>query len=198
MSEVFANFHFMRPFWLLSGLAIVPVALLVWRQLRSGQAWNAVISESLLPYLLSGSSSRPARWPLAALCARLRRIRAAIRERVQVAILSATVDRPRDMAARYAEDPAPIEAGCDCTTCRHFSRAYVRHLLKANEIFGLRLATLHNLRFMLRTMAEIRQSILEGTFGALKASFLEQYRIVPDEVRAAQRARRHSRRKSSA
>jgi Ca-activated chloride channel family protein len=69
VSEVFANFHFMRPFWLLSGLAIVPVALLVWRQLRSGQAWNAVISESLLPYLLSGSSSRPARWPLAALCA---------------------------------------------------------------------------------------------------------------------------------
>jgi queuine tRNA-ribosyltransferase len=96
--------------------------------------------------------------------------------------------------ARYAEDPAPIEAGCDCYTCRHFSRAYVRHLIQAKEIFGLRLATLHNLRFMLRTMAEIRQSILDGTFLAVKDAFLERYRIVPDEVRAAQRARRHSRR----
>jgi queuine tRNA-ribosyltransferase len=98
--------------------------------------------------------------------------------------------------ARYADDPAPIEAGCDCYTCRHFSRAYVRHLLKANEIFGLRLATLHNLRFMLRTMAEIRQAILEGTFSALKKAFLDQYRIVPHEVRAAQRARRGSRSQS--
>ena len=95
--------------------------------------------------------------------------------------------------ARFAEDPGPIEEGCDCYTCRHFSRAYLRHLLKANEIFGLRLATLHNLRFMLRTMGEIRASILDGTFIELKAAFLEQYRIVPDEVRAAQRARRHSR-----
>jgi queuine tRNA-ribosyltransferase len=98
--------------------------------------------------------------------------------------------------ARYAEDPAPIEEDCDCYTCRHFSRAYLRHLLKANEIFGLRLATLHNLRFMLRTMAEIRQSILKGTFLTAKQAFLEGYRIVPDEVRAAQRARRHSRNKS--
>jgi queuine tRNA-ribosyltransferase len=97
--------------------------------------------------------------------------------------------------ARYAEDPAPIEEGCDCYTCRRFSRAYVRHLLKANEIFGLRLATVHNLRFMLRLMAEIRQSILDGTFVAFKEAFLEQYRIVPDEVRAAQRARRNARRK---
>jgi queuine tRNA-ribosyltransferase len=97
--------------------------------------------------------------------------------------------------ARYAEDPAPIEEGCDCYTCHHFSRAYLRHLLKANEILGLRLATLHNLRFMLRTIDEIRQSILEGTFAAAKQAFLQGYRIVPDEVRAAQRARRGSRSK---
>jgi queuine tRNA-ribosyltransferase len=96
--------------------------------------------------------------------------------------------------ARFVEDPAPIEEGCDCYTCRHFSRAYLRHLIRAKEIFGLRLATLHNLRFMLRTMAEIRQSILEGTFADVKEAFLAHYRIVPDEVRAAQRARRHSRR----
>jgi queuine tRNA-ribosyltransferase len=92
--------------------------------------------------------------------------------------------------AQYAEDPAPIEEGCDCYTCRHFSRAYVRHLLKANEIFGLRLATIHNLRFMLRLMAHIRQSVLNGTFAAFKETFLEGYRVVPDEVRQAQRERR--------
>ena len=91
--------------------------------------------------------------------------------------------------ARFAEDPAPIEEGCDCYTCRHFSRAYLRHLLKANEIFGLRLATLHNLRFMLRTMAEIRQSILDGTFVALQGG-------VPGAV--SHRARRGARRPTRA
>jgi queuine tRNA-ribosyltransferase len=92
--------------------------------------------------------------------------------------------------ARFAQDPAPIEEGCDCYTCRHYSRAYLRHLIKAREVFGLRLATVHNLRFMLRLMADIRQSILDGTFAAFKESFLGQYRIVPHHVRAAQRARR--------
>jgi queuine tRNA-ribosyltransferase len=92
--------------------------------------------------------------------------------------------------ARFAEDPAPIEQGCDCYTCRRFSRAYVRHLLKANEILGLRLATLHNVRFMLRLMARIRQSILDGTFATFKETFLSGYRIVPDAVRRAQRERR--------
>jgi queuine tRNA-ribosyltransferase len=92
--------------------------------------------------------------------------------------------------ARYAEDPAAIEEGCDCYTCRRFSRAYVRHLLKAGEVLGLRLATIHNLRFMQRLMADIRQSILDGTFLDLKEAFMDGYRIVPDEVRRAQRERR--------
>ena len=92
--------------------------------------------------------------------------------------------------AQYVADPAPIEEGCDCYTCRHFSRAYVRHLLKANEVLGLRLATIHNLRFMLRLMAQIRQSVLDGTFLAFKQAFLEKYRIVPDAVRRANRERR--------
>jgi queuine tRNA-ribosyltransferase len=91
--------------------------------------------------------------------------------------------------AQYANDPAPIEEGCDCYTCRRFSRAYVRHLIKASEILGLRLATLHNLRFVLRLMADIRQSILEGTFLTFKETFLAGYRIVPDEARRAQRER---------
>jgi queuine tRNA-ribosyltransferase len=85
--------------------------------------------------------------------------------------------------ARYANDPAPIEEGCECYTCRHFSRAYLRHLIMANEILGFRLTTLHNLHFMLNLLREIREAILAGSFSALKKEFLENYEIVPHEVR---------------
>jgi queuine tRNA-ribosyltransferase len=95
--------------------------------------------------------------------------------------------------AQYAEDPGPIEAGCDCYTCQHYSRAYVRHLLKAKEIFGLRLASIHNLRFMLRLMEDIRWSILDGTFAIFKDTFLSAYRIIPHAVRESERARFRSR-----
>jgi queuine tRNA-ribosyltransferase len=95
--------------------------------------------------------------------------------------------------ARYAEELGPIEAGCDCYTCQHYSAAYVRHLLKAKEIFGLRLASIHNVRFMVRLMGEIRQSILDGTFSALCDSFLSAYRIIPHAVREAERKRYKSR-----
>ena len=91
--------------------------------------------------------------------------------------------------ARYAQDLTPIEEGCDCYTCQRFSRAYVRHLLKASEILGLRLASIHNVRFMLRLMGEIRQSILDGTFMALKEQFLSEYRIIPHQARKAERAK---------
>jgi len=66
--------------------------------------------------------------------------------------------------ARYADDPSPIEPHCTCYTCQHFSRAYLRHLFKAEEILGLRLATLHNLHFMLRLMEQVRAAIAGGTF----------------------------------
>ena len=78
--------------------------------------------------------------------------------------------------AQYAEDPAPIEDECACYTCRNFSRAYLRHLVIGKEITGLRLATYHNLHFMLETMRRIRRSILEGTFADLKERFLADYR----------------------
>ncbi|MBN1583958.1 MAG: tRNA guanosine(34) transglycosylase Tgt [Anaerolineae bacterium] len=96
-------------------------------------------------------------------------------------------------AARYAEDPGPIEEGCDCYTCRRFSRAYLRHLLKVKEMLGLRLATIHNLRFILRLMGEIRQSILDGTFCAFKERFLQAYRIVPHQIREEQQRNRIAR-----
>ena len=92
--------------------------------------------------------------------------------------------------ARYTEDPSPIEEGCPCYTCQHFSRAYLRHLVKAKEILGLRLNAIHNVSFLLRLMEEIRASILEGSFSDLKASFLSHYRVADHEVHAQQREAR--------
>jgi queuine tRNA-ribosyltransferase len=78
--------------------------------------------------------------------------------------------------AQYAEDSHPIEKGCTCYACQHFSRAYVRHLVRAREILGLRLTTIHNLHFVLDLMRQMRTLILEGTFLAFKKEFLAQYR----------------------
>ena len=75
----------------------------------------------------------------------------------------------------YARDFAPIEEGCQCYTCRHYSRAYLRHLLKAEEIFALRLMSIHNLYFLLNFTREMRRAILEDRFLAFKENFLEQY-----------------------
>jgi queuine tRNA-ribosyltransferase len=64
--------------------------------------------------------------------------------------------------ARFARDEAPLEEGCDCPACSRFSRAYVRHLVTQQEILGLRLLTLHNLRFLLRLTDEARDAIEAG------------------------------------
>lgn len=85
--------------------------------------------------------------------------------------------------AQFARDPAPIEEGCVCYTCQHFSRAYLRHLLKAEEVLALRLNSLHNVHFMVHLMAEIRQSLLDGSFVSLREAFLAEYKIIPYEVR---------------
>jgi queuine tRNA-ribosyltransferase len=66
--------------------------------------------------------------------------------------------------ARYANDPLPADAACDCYTCRNFSRAYLRHLAASNEMLGGQLASLHNLRFYLQLMAEMRTAIEENRF----------------------------------
>ena len=67
-------------------------------------------------------------------------------------------------AAQWARDFGPVEEGCDCYCCRNFSRAYVRHLLNAGEILGVRLLTIHNVHRLLETMREIRASISDGSF----------------------------------
>ena len=73
--------------------------------------------------------------------------------------------------ARYRDDTRPLDPGCECHTCRHFSRAYLHHLQRANEITGARLNTLHNLHFYLTIMAEMRDAIAEGRFEAWRAGF---------------------------
>ncbi len=74
--------------------------------------------------------------------------------------------------ARFAEDDAPPDPECRCYTCRHFSRAYLRHLFAAGEMTGSILNTIHNLAFYLDTMRLIREAIAFGTFGAFKAAYL--------------------------
>ena len=77
--------------------------------------------------------------------------------------------------AKYARDFGPIEEGCDCYACRNFSRAYIRHLLKAGEITGGRLATIHNLRYLLRLMERIRKAIEEDRFEEFRRDFFNHY-----------------------
>jgi queuine tRNA-ribosyltransferase len=73
--------------------------------------------------------------------------------------------------ARHREDTGPVEEGCDCYTCRHYSRAYLAHLDRCNEILGSRLNTLHNLRFYQRLMAGLREAITGGRLAAFAADF---------------------------
>ncbi|HDQ72765.1 MAG TPA: tRNA guanosine(34) transglycosylase Tgt [Chloroflexi bacterium] len=73
--------------------------------------------------------------------------------------------------APFAEDPAPIDAGCTCYTCTHFSRAYVRHLIKAKEILAHQLLSIHNLHLMITIARELREAILRGEFQAYRDEF---------------------------
>jgi queuine tRNA-ribosyltransferase len=77
--------------------------------------------------------------------------------------------------ARHERDFGPIDPDCDCHACTHYSRAYIRHLFKANEIMSHTLLSIHNLRFLVRTMEGIRRSIEEGNFSAHKEAFLRKY-----------------------
>lgn len=76
--------------------------------------------------------------------------------------------------ARYETDGRPIEEGCGCPACRRYSRAYIRHLLKAKEMLGMRLCVLHNLYFYNTMMTEIRDALDEGRFAAYKREKLER------------------------
>ncbi len=75
---------------------------------------------------------------------------------------------------KYELDARPIEEGCGCPACQHYSRAYIRHLLKAKEMLGMRLCVLHNLYFYNTMMEEIRESLDEGRFHSYKKEKLER------------------------
>ena len=77
--------------------------------------------------------------------------------------------------ARFHEDQEPVDANCDCYTCRNFSRAYLRHLFMAKEILSSVLATIHNLRFYNQLMAGMREALSRGEFKQFKSSFLADY-----------------------
>lgn len=79
--------------------------------------------------------------------------------------------------SEYTEDERPLEEGCGCYACRNgYTRAYIRHLFRAGEMFGLRLLSLHNLFFLCQFMRDMRQSIIEGRFGEFRREFLENYK----------------------
>ena len=75
---------------------------------------------------------------------------------------------------KYARDERPIDETCDCPVCRRYSRAYLRHLFKAEEILALRLAVMHNLSFYNTLMCRIRQALDEGRYGAFRAEYAEK------------------------
>ncbi len=75
---------------------------------------------------------------------------------------------------QYEKDVRPIEEGCQCPACRRYSRAYIRHLLKAKEMLGMRLCVLHNLYFYNTMMEEIRTALDEGRFASYKAEKLDR------------------------
>jgi queuine tRNA-ribosyltransferase len=78
--------------------------------------------------------------------------------------------------AEFAMDKRPIEEACVCPSCREFTRGYIRHLIKAEEILGLRLITIHNLHFYLELMRQARGEIDKGTFKAFRSRFVASYR----------------------
>ncbi len=83
--------------------------------------------------------------------------------------------------AKYARDFRPLDESCDCYVCRNYSRAYIRHLIKAEETFGIRLTSYHNVYFLVRLMQKIRAAIEEDTLLAFRHSFYNDYGYSVDE-----------------
>lgn len=77
--------------------------------------------------------------------------------------------------AKYKEDFTPIEDTCDCYTCKNFTKAYVRHLITADEVNGGRLLSIHNIRFLIKLTEDIRKSIKEDRFEEFKEEFIKKY-----------------------
>lgn len=85
-------------------------------------------------------------------------------------------------SARYARDFGPLDPHCNCYVCRNYTRAYIRHLIKADEILGIRLTTYHNLAFLLNLMAEIRRAIREDRLLDFRDAFYARYHMQEDRA----------------
>lgn len=79
--------------------------------------------------------------------------------------------------SQFKEDFAPIEDDCDCYACKHFTRAYIRHLINAGEMLGAELLSIHNLRFLIRLAENTRKAILGDYFPEFRAEFMSKYKI---------------------
>src|SRR5438034_6593536 len=78
-------------------------------------------------------------------------------------------------SAEHREDRRPLDEGCDCESCTTFSRGYLRHLFVAEELLGLRLLSLHNVRYLIRLAAEMRAAIRRNAFGAWAEQWRRRY-----------------------
>jgi tRNA-guanine transglycosylase, queuosine-34-forming len=83
--------------------------------------------------------------------------------------------------AKFQNDFGPLDPNCDCYTCRNYSRAYIRHLIKADETFGIRLTTYHNLHFLIQLMKDVRQAIMEDRLLDFRDEFFAKYGLNDNE-----------------
>jgi queuine tRNA-ribosyltransferase len=89
--------------------------------------------------------------------------------------------------ANFKSKQDPVDPDCDCYTCRNFSAAYLHHLFKASELLAYRLATIHNLRFIMRLIKDIREAIDEDKYRDFRNKFLERYKTTNEEERISQK-----------
>ncbi|MCQ6560889.1 tRNA guanosine(34) transglycosylase Tgt [Paenibacillus mendelii] len=83
--------------------------------------------------------------------------------------------------AKFTDDFGPLDPECSCYTCTNYSRAYLRHLIKADETFGLRLTTYHNLHFLLQLMRDVRQAIMEDRLLDFRDAFFAKYGLLDND-----------------
>lgn len=86
--------------------------------------------------------------------------------------------------AQYAEDFSPLDPKCDCYTCKNYTRAYLRHLIKCDETFGIRLTSYHNLYFLIHLMQQVQEAILNDDLLAFRQDFFEAYGYNQPNARA--------------
>jgi queuine tRNA-ribosyltransferase len=89
--------------------------------------------------------------------------------------------------ARYADQQGPLDETCDCYTCQNYSAAYLRHLFRAKELLGLRLASIHNLRFVLSLVERMRAAIFEDRFESFRREFMDAYKPANEAARHQQK-----------